>query len=179
MAMGFRGALVLALISVACCPALAAPEDLANFFEEAVKLKGKTLSIRSSNGPVRQGMSAEINVLDPLSYDIVTTIKEADGSVTPFARDTYRFHLNEKGLVEGHFRTEYTRASGRSAIPLVCDSFLFLSSSLQMDCYEPQNFRPERQATRLEFSAVWQLRPESFDIRIISNAGAATLSLAR
>jgi hypothetical protein len=177
--MRLRGALMLTLVAAALSPALAAPEDIANFFEEAVRLKGKTMSIRSSNGPVRQGMSAEIEVIDPLSYDIVTTIKEEDGSLTPFARDTYRFHLNEKGLVEGHFRTEYTRSSGRSAIPLLCDSFLFLSSSLQMDCYEPQNFRPERQSTRLEFSAVWRLGPENFDIRIISNAGAATLSAPR
>ena len=177
--MGFRSTVILAVMTAASAPAFAAPEDIANFFEEAVKLKGKTLSIRSSNGPVRQGMSAEIEVLDPLSYDIVTTVKDVDGSVTPFARDTYRFHLTEMGLVEGHFRTEYTRTNGRSAIPLLCDSFLFLSSSLQMDCYEPQNFRPERQSTRLEFSAVWQLGPENFAIRIISNAGAATLSTAR
>jgi hypothetical protein len=177
--MGLRIAIVMALALTGPNLAFAAPEDIANFFEEAVTLEGKILSIRSSNGPVRTGMSAEIDVIDPLSYDIVTTIKEADGSVTQFARDTYRFHLNQKGLVEGHFRTEYTRSTGRSALTLVCDSFLFLSSSLQMDCYEPQNFRPERQATRLEFSAVWQLRPESFDIRVISNAGAATLSVGR
>jgi hypothetical protein len=177
--MVFQGVAVLALTAAFASPALAATEDIANFFEDAVKLNGKTMSIRSSNGPVRQGMIAKIEVLDPLSYDIVTTIREADDSITQFARDTYRFHLNEKGLVEGHFRTQYTRSSGRSALPLVCDSFLFLSTSLQMDCYEPQNFRPDRQATRLEFSTVWQLNPESFEIRIISNAGAATLSAAR
>ena len=177
--MRMRAILAVAFLAGLAGPGAAAPEDAGNFLDEIATLQGKHFSIRTNNGPVRQGMSAEINVLDTYSYDIVTTLTRQDGSTMPFAHDAYRFHLGELGLVDGHFRTEYTRSNDRASAPYDCDSFMFLSTSMQMDCYQPQNFRADRQATRLEFTAVWQLKPETFEIRIISNSGAAFLSAAR
>jgi hypothetical protein len=176
---GRDAALAAGVVLLLTPGALAAPGDLDAFFADARKLDGKTLTIKTSNGPTAPGMSAELHVDGEDAFSVTTSIRSADGTATLFSQETYRFHRDQPGLVAGHFRTEFTRANARVSIPLVCDTFLFLSQSLQLDCYRPQNFRPERQAYRLEFTVVWELKPELFNIRIISSDGAAALSTPR
>jgi hypothetical protein len=157
----------------------AAPYDLATFFADVAKLDGHMLAIRSSNGPVPPGMTAQLHVDGPHDFSVATTTTDADGTPKPFAQEIYRFEPDLPGLTSGHFRTEFNRTNGSRKVPLICDSFLFLAQSLQMDCYSPQNFRLERQAYRLEFTVVWDLRPDLFNIRILSSDGVANLSTPR
>jgi hypothetical protein len=173
-ATAIAGALLLAAQA-----ADAASGDLDAFFAQARTFDGHSLTIRTSNGPTAPGMGAVLHTEAEDSFSVATSIAQSDGSAMPFSQETYRFQRNEPGLTDGHFRTEFTRANGRVSIPLSCDSFLFLAQSLQLDCYRPQNFRVERQAYRLEFTVVWELRPDALTIRIISSDGVATLSAPR
>jgi hypothetical protein len=159
-------------------PAQGADGALQAFLAETGKLDGHELDIRTSNGPIQQGMKAELHADGPSSFSVMTSVKAGDGAMTLFSRETYVMQPDEPGLTPGHFRTQFARSNGKVSIPLSCDTFLFAGQSLQLDCYRPENFKPERKL-KLEITIIWDMKPNLFDIRIITSAGVATLSAPR